>query len=296
MLVVVSPPEAAASPRLKAADETRSFTWLCWLKLRPLQGFPLCRIDNMLRVTAAARQSWRGYVPTHALQTETPARASGTFRRNLRHFVALWSLNNVLAEPYAPRRRGVTAPRGHGAAGSIPRNFGSTHFPRRVGGTSPFTEQITPDTLHTAPRLRMHASASRSPAVRRPHCSLRWRRHGRTSVVSDPVTLPVRPISSENRGTSRARRYDVISKAARTARAARDTPRPPCWEGGETPVDRPEQRRVSQRVERQRVGQQGFGQQTQVDERSEVRGQVVCDDLTRLRPPGQHGLMEKVIN
>ena len=49
----------------------------------------------------------------------------------------------------------------------------------------------------------------------------------------------------------------------------------------------------SSRVEGQRVGQQGFSQQAQVDERSEVRGQVVCDDLTGLFPPGQHGLMEE---
>lgn len=48
-------------------------------------------------------------------------------------------------------------------------------------------------------------------------------------------------------------------------------------------------------VEWQRVGQQGFRQQTQVDERSEVRGQVVCDDLAGPRPPGQHGLMEEAI-
>ena len=50
---------------------------------------------------------------------------------------------------------------------------------------------------------------------------------------------------------------------------------------------------LSGRVERQRVGQQGFGQQTQVDEGSEVRGQVVCDDLTGFCAPRQHGLMEE---
>lgn len=50
----------------------------------------------------------------------------------------------------------------------------------------------------------------------------------------------VRPINRENLGTSRASRYDVISKAARTNRAVRDTP--PCWEGDETPVERSEQR------------------------------------------------------
>lgn len=48
-------------------------------------------------------------------------------------------------------------------------------------------------------------------------------------------------------------------------------------------------------VEWQRVGQQGFSQETQVDERSEVRGQVVRDDLAGPRPPGQHGLMEEAI-
>lgn len=49
------------------------------------------------------------------------------------------------------------------------------------------------------------------------------------------------------------------------------------------------------RVERQRERQQGFRQQAHVDERSEVRGQVLCNDLTGPCPPGQHGLMEKTI-
>lgn len=49
------------------------------------------------------------------------------------------------------------------------------------------------------------------------------------------------------------------------------------------------------RVERQGEGQQGLRQQAHVDERSEVRGQVLCNDLTGPSPPGQHGLMEKTI-
>ncbi len=102
--------------------------------------------------------------------------------------------------------------------------------------TSLFTEQITPDTLQMTPRLSMHTSISRSLTVRRPHCSLRWNRHGRMSVMAAPVTLPVKPINRENLGTSRASRYDVISKAPRTNRAGRDTPRPLCLEYGETPA------------------------------------------------------------
>lgn len=48
------------------------------------------------------------------------------------------------------------------------------------------------------------------------------------SVMAAPVTLPVKPINRENLGTSRASRYDVISKAPRTNRAGRDIPpRPP---------------------------------------------------------------------
>lgn len=94
--------------------------------------------------------------------------------------------------------------------------------------TNLFTEQITPDTLQMTPRLSIHTSISRSLAVMRPHCSLRWNRHGSMSVMAAPVTLPVKPINRENLGTSRASRYDVISKAARTSRAGRDTPRPPC--------------------------------------------------------------------
>lgn len=49
----------------------------------------------------------------------------------------------------------------------------------------------------------------------------------------------------------------------------------------------------SSRVERQRVGEQGFGQQTQIDQRSKVKGQVICDDFTSLWTPGQHGLMKE---
>lgn len=100
--------------------------------------------------------------------------------------------------------------------------------------TSLLTEQITPDTLQMAPRLRIPTSISWSRTVRRPHCSLRWNRHGSMSVMAAPVTLPVKPINRENLGTSRASRYDVISKAPRTSRAGRDTPRPPCLEYDET--------------------------------------------------------------
>lgn len=100
--------------------------------------------------------------------------------------------------------------------------------------TSLFNEQMTPDALQMTPRLSIHTSISRSLTVRRPHCSLRWNRHGSMSVMAAPVTLPVKPINRENLGTSRARRYEVISKAPRTNRAGRDTPRPPCLERNET--------------------------------------------------------------
>lgn len=52
---------------------------------------------------------------------------------------------------------------------------------------------------------------------------------------------------------------------------------------------------LGSRVEGQGERQQGFHQQAHVDERSEVRGQVLCNDLTGPGPPGQHGLMEKTI-
>lgn len=97
-------------------------------------------------------------------------------------------------------------------------------FPSYSPSTSLFTEQINPDTLQTTPRLRIHTSISRSLTARRPHCSLRWNRHGSMSVMAAPVTLPVKPINRENLGTSRARRYDVISRAPRTNRAGLDTP------------------------------------------------------------------------
>lgn len=89
-----------------------------------------------------------------------------------------------------------------------------------------FSEQNTPDTLQMTPVLRMHASVRHSPHVSRPLSSLRWQRHGSTSVMAAPVTLPVRPISRENLGTIRARRYAVTSRAARTSRAGRETPEP----------------------------------------------------------------------
>lgn len=44
------------------------------------------------------------------------------------------------------------------------------------------------------------------------------------SVMAAPVTLPVKPISRENLGTSRDRRYEVISRAARISRAGREIP------------------------------------------------------------------------
>ena len=97
-------------------------------------------------------------------------------------------------------------------------------LPSYSPSTSLFTEQITPDALQTTPRLRIHTSISRSLTARRPHCSLRWNRHGSMSVMAAPVTLPVKPINRENLGTSRARRYDVISRAPRTSRAGLDTP------------------------------------------------------------------------
>lgn len=101
-------------------------------------------------------------------------------------------------------------------------------YPSYSPSTSLFTEQITPDPLQMTPRLSIHTSISRPLTVRRPHCSLRWNRHGSMSVMAAPVTLPVKPINRENLGTSRASRYDVISKAPRTNRAGRDIPpRPP---------------------------------------------------------------------
>ena len=45
-------------------------------------------------------------------------------------------------------------------------------------------------------------------------------------VTAAPVTLPVKPISSENLGTNRARKYDVISRVARTSRTGREIPEP----------------------------------------------------------------------
>lgn len=51
------------------------------------------------------------------------------------------------------------------------------------------------------------------------------------SVMAAPLTLPVKPISRENLGTSRDRRYEVISRAARTSRAGREMPGPPASVG-----------------------------------------------------------------
>lgn len=89
-----------------------------------------------------------------------------------------------------------------------------------------FSEQNTPDTLQMTPVPRMHASVRRSLPVSRPLSSLRWHKHGSMSVMAAPVTLPVRPISRENLGTIRARRYAVISRATRTSRAGRETAEP----------------------------------------------------------------------
>lgn len=89
-----------------------------------------------------------------------------------------------------------------------------------------FTEQKMPDTLQTTPVIRMHTSVRCSLLVSRPLCSLRWHRHGSMRVMAAPVTLPVKPISSENLGTNRARKYDAISRAARTSRAGREIPEP----------------------------------------------------------------------
>lgn len=89
-----------------------------------------------------------------------------------------------------------------------------------------FTEQKMPDKLQTTPVIRIHTSIRCSLPVSRPLCSLRWHRHGSMRVMTAPVTLPVKPISSENLGTSRARKYDVISRAARTSRAGREIPEP----------------------------------------------------------------------
>lgn len=100
----------------------------------------------------------------------------------------------------------------------------------RSGSYSPassrFTEQKMPDTLQTTPVIRMHTSVRRSLSERRSPCSLRWHAHGSMRVMAAPVTLPVKPISSENLGTKRARKYDDISRAARTSRAGRETCRP----------------------------------------------------------------------
>lgn len=82
------------------------------------------------------------------------------------------------------------------------------------------------------PVLRIHTSARRSLPESRPLCSRRWHRHGRMSVMAAPVTLPVKPISRENLGTSRDRRYEVISRAARTSRAGREMPGPSASVGG----------------------------------------------------------------
>ena len=72
--------------------------------------------------------------------------------------------------------------------------------------TSLLSEQITPEVLQTSPRLSMATSVSLSRAPRRRQRSLRWKRQGRIRVMAAPVTLPVRPISRENLGTSRASR------------------------------------------------------------------------------------------
>lgn len=50
--------------------------------------------------------------------------------------------------------------------------------------------------------------------------------------MAAPVTLPVKPISRENLGTSRDRRYEVTSRAARTSRAGREMPGPSASVGG----------------------------------------------------------------
>lgn len=100
----------------------------------------------------------------------------------------------------------------------------------RSGSYSPtsnrFTEQKMPDTLQTTPVIRMHTSVRRSLPVSRSLCSLRWHTHGSMRVMAAPVTLPVKPISSENLGTKRARKYDDSSRAARTSRAGRETSKP----------------------------------------------------------------------
>lgn len=57
------------------------------------------------------------------------------------------------------------------------------------------------------------------------------------SVMALPVTLPVKPISRENLGTSRDRRYEVISRATRTSRAGWEMPGPSASVGRVERVD-----------------------------------------------------------